>query len=125
MLGSDSGSLLEHDMGAPVWDDPTSAWDRNDPSRYTDRWCAPMLIIHSDKDYRCPITEGLAAYNVCQAKGIESRFLNFPDENHFVLQRENSLVWHRTVLGWINHYAGVEGGVVLEPPVCEPGKEEG
>jgi len=79
-----------------------------------------MLFIHSDNDFRCPITEGLAGYNVCQLKGIPSRFLNFPDENHFVLKRENSLKWYKTVLGWANKYAGVDGMVELEPPVTEP-----
>ena len=119
MLGSDSGALIQHDMGSNLWDDRT-AWDKNDPAQHTDQWSTPMLIIHSDKDFRCPITEGLASYAVCQARGIESRFLNFPEENHFVLNRDNSLLWHRTVLGWINHYAGVTDGVVLEPPVSEP-----
>jgi len=79
-----------------------------------------MLIIHSDRDFRCPTTEGWAAYAVLQGKGIESRFLNFPDETHFVLRQENSLQWHRTVLGWVNRFAGVEGGVCEEPPLSEP-----
>ena len=78
-------------------------------------WNTPMLIIHSDTDYRCPITEGLAAFNVCQMRGVPSRFLNFPDENHFVLKKPNSLQWYHSVLGWINHYAGVEGTVELKP----------
>lgn len=69
-----------------------------------------MLVIHSDKDYRCPITEGLAAFYVCQAKGIESQFLTFEDENHFVLGRENSLVWHQKVLEWCDRFCGVERG---------------
>lgn len=79
-----------------------------------------MLIIHSSKDYRCNINQGLAAYNVCLQRGIRARFLNFPDENHVVSGRENSLQWHRTVLGWINEFTGVKGGVSLEPAISEP-----
>lgn len=74
-----------------------------------------MLVIHSDNDYRCPITEGLAVYNVCKARGVRARFLNFPDENHFVTKRENSLQWYRSILGWINEYTGIKGTVELKP----------
>jgi len=78
-----------------------------------------MLFIYSDLDYRCPVLKDLASSAVCQLRGIESCFLNFADENHFVLKHENSPKWHRTVLNWINKEAGVEGGVVLEPLVSE------
>lgn len=70
-------------------------------------------------DYRLAIPEGLAAFNVLQARRVDSEFLTFPDENHFVLKPENSLVWHKTVLNWINKYAGL-------PPYTEedPQSEE-
>lgn len=78
----------------------------------------PELVIHSELDYRLPVTEGLSAFNVLQARGVPSRLLVFPDENHWVLKPENSLVWHREVLGFINKYAGVgeehEGGASEE-----------
>jgi len=84
-----------------------SPWTRNDPSLHLSKWHTPQLIIHNSKDYRLPISEGLAAFNVLQARGIPSRFLTFPDENHFVLKPENSLVWHRVVLDWINKHVGL------------------
>lgn len=59
-------------------------------------------------DYRLTIGEGLAAFNVLQSKGIESQFLTFPDENHWVLNPENSLMWHEVVLDWINEHVGLE-----------------
>lgn len=119
MMASDLVGGPDRDHGAHLWVDKTT-WDRFDPAQHTDEWTTPMLIVHSDKDYRCPVTEGWAAYAVCQGKGIESRYLNFPDETHFVLKPENSLRWHKTVLGWINRFTGVEGGVELEPPLTEP-----
>ena len=120
-------STYASDICAPVgnhflgqlWENPTQ-WEKHDPCRYTGNWSTPMLVIHSSKDYRCNINQGLAAYNICQQRGIRSRFLNFPDENHYVLGRENSLHWHRTVLGWINEFTAVHGGVVLQPPISEP-----
>lgn len=66
-----------------------------------------MLVIHNELDYRLPISEGLAMFNVLQQRGISSRFLSFPDENHWVLNEENSLVWHAIVLNWINTYVGL------------------
>ncbi|KAL9110235.1 MAG: hypothetical protein Q9227_005142 [Pyrenula ochraceoflavens] len=100
-------------------DDPELR-DKFDPSRFTKNWRTPMLVIHSDRDFRCPLNAGLAAFNTCQMKKIPSRFLNFPDENHHVLKRANSLKWHYTVLGWINHWVENERGVKLLPAVSEP-----
>ncbi|KXT13799.1 hypothetical protein AC579_2341 [Pseudocercospora musae] len=90
----------------------TSAWRQWDPSEHFANWSTPQLVIHSSKDYRLTIAEGLTAFNVLQARGVESKFLTFPDENHWVLKPENSLVWHKVVLNWINHYAGL-------PPYAE------
>lgn len=80
---------------------------RWDPSVNVSRWSTPELVIHSEKDYRVTMAEGLATFNVLQARGIPSQFLVFPDENHWILNPENSLVWHRTVLNWINPYVGI------------------
>lgn len=84
-----------------------SSWRRWDPSEHLDNWTTPQLVIHSSKDYRICISEGLAAFNVLQARGVESQLLTFPDENHFVLKPENSLVWHKTVLNWIRKHVGL------------------
>lgn len=96
-----------HDLKGPLWKDP-STWAQWDPSKLTDKWKTPHLIIHSELDYRLTISEGLAAFHTLQARGIESQFLTFPDENHWVLKPENSLLWHETVLDWINTHVGLE-----------------
>ncbi|KAJ9214466.1 hypothetical protein DTO166G4_3870 [Paecilomyces variotii] len=112
-LASEEQYFPLHDLGGPLWKVPEQ-WERWDPSRFTQYWKTPHLIIHNELDYRLTISEGLAAFNVLQIKGIESAFLTFPDENHWVLKPENSLVWHHTVLNWINKYVGL-------PPVTDDG----
>ncbi|KAI1079110.1 prolyl oligopeptidase [Whalleya microplaca] len=100
----------EDEFGGPplLWKNPEGL-ERFNPARpdLLKNWKTPMLVVHSDRDYRCPITDGLAAYHTLQALGTPSRFLTFPDENHWVLKEENSLEWHRQVFAWINKYTGV------------------
>ena len=114
---SDEQYFPIHDLGGPIWE-RQEMYDKWDPSRHTGEWETPMLVIHSERDYRLSIAEGLAAFNILQMRGIESRFLTFPDENHFVLGHENSLVWHTTVINWINKFVGL-------PPLGAKGEGEG
>lgn len=98
--------FMEHDFNGTLWDE----WDnyaRYNPAKHTDKWTTPHLIVHNELDYRLPIAEGLAAFNVLQRRGVESAFLSFPDENHWVLKPENSLVWHKTVLDFLNVHVGL------------------
>jgi dipeptidyl aminopeptidase/acylaminoacyl peptidase len=96
-----------HDLTGTLWDKPEE-WAKWDPSRFTQHWSTPQLVIHSELDYRLTISEGLAAFNVLQSRGVESQFLTFPDENHWVLKPENGLMWHEVVLDWINGHVGLE-----------------
>ncbi|KAF2707778.1 dipeptidyl-peptidase-like protein V precursor [Pleomassaria siparia CBS 279.74] len=95
-----------HDLKGKLWDNP-EAWAQWDPSKFTKNWATPHLIIHNELDYRLTISEGLAAFHTLQVRGVESQFLTFPDENHWVLKPENSLLWHETVLDWINTHVGL------------------
>ena len=113
-MSSDEQFFPTHDLGGPYWE-AKEVWERWDPARYTGNWSTPHLIIHNELDYRLPISEGLAAFNVLQKRGVESQFLTFPDENHWVLKQENSLVWHTVVLNFINKF-------VQLPPYKEEGK---
>lgn len=72
------------------------------PARFVDRWQTPMLVIHGEQDFRVPLAQGLSTFTALQRRGIESRFLYFPDENHWVLKPANSLQWHEAVLGWLD-----------------------
>ncbi len=64
----------------------------------------PMLIIHNDNDFRCPIGQGHELFSALQRQGVTSRFVNFPDEGHWVLKPKNSQHWHKEVFAWLTKY---------------------
>lgn len=105
-VSSDELYFPNHEFGGPYWD-AIATWEKWNPARYAANWATPELVIHSELDYRLPIAEGLAAFNILQQRGVESRFLTFPDESHWVLKEENSLVWHTVVLNFINKFVGL------------------
>ena len=78
--------------------------DAMNPARFAKGIVTPMLVIHGEKDYRVPVTQGIAAFTALQRRGIPSRFLYFPDENHWVLKPHNSVHWHQHVNQWLHHY---------------------
>jgi acylaminoacyl-peptidase len=88
---------------ATVWQN-AAAYERFNPINHVADWTKPMLVIHSAKDYRIPIEQGIAAFNALQRKGVDSEFLTFPDENHWVLKPQNSLQWHDTVEAWLKRW---------------------
>jgi dipeptidyl aminopeptidase/acylaminoacyl peptidase len=91
--------------GHPVWVNP-AAYEKFNPVNHVKDWSKPMLVVHSAKDYRIPLEQGLGAFTAMQRKGIESEFLTFPDENHWVLKPQNSLQWHDTVQAWLKKHIG-------------------
>jgi dipeptidyl aminopeptidase/acylaminoacyl peptidase len=93
--------LLE--MGGEPYSDPV-AFDRYSPSRLVAQWKSPTLIIHGELDYRVPISEGLALFEALQYHGVESELLVFPDENHWILRPNNSVVWYRTVFDFLQRH---------------------
>jgi len=88
----------------PYNDDERKGYEDYNPEYFAQNWNTPHLIIHGSKDYRIPITEGISAFTTLQIKGIPSRFLHFPDENHWVLKPSNSIKWYEEVLGWLDKY---------------------
>jgi dipeptidyl aminopeptidase/acylaminoacyl peptidase len=71
------------------------------PSNFVDKWNTPILIIQGGKDYRVPIEQGQQAFQAAQLKGIKSRFLFFPDENHWILKAQDALVWQHEFYKWL------------------------
>lgn len=80
----------------------TKQHEAHNPANFVDRWRVPMLVVHGGLDYRIPETQGIATFTALQRRGVPSRFLYFPDENHWVLKPANSKVWHDSVLAWLD-----------------------
>jgi dipeptidyl aminopeptidase/acylaminoacyl peptidase len=93
----------EWEQGGPYWQNP-EGYEIFNPVNYVDRWKTPMLVVHGALDYRIPVTQGLATFTVLQRRGIPSKLLIFPDENHWVLKAGNAILWHETVLAWLDRW---------------------
>jgi dipeptidyl aminopeptidase/acylaminoacyl peptidase len=91
----------EWEFGAPYYENP-QGYERFNPADFVSRWRTPMLVIHGEQDFRIPHSQGIGAFTALQRRGIESKLLVFPDENHWVLKPANSLQWYHTVLGWLD-----------------------
>jgi dipeptidyl aminopeptidase/acylaminoacyl peptidase len=94
----------EWEHGGVPWEQPDGAIKHN-PIDLVKNWKTPTLVVHGGKDYRVVESHGMSAFTALQRKGVPSRFLYFPDENHWVLKPQNSKIWHEQVLGWIDRYA--------------------
>ena len=94
----------------PEWEHKGVPWEnvegyrKHSPLELVQNWKTPTLVIHGGKDFRVVYTQGLAVFTALQRKGIPSKFLYFPDENHWVLKPQNSLLWHDTVIGWLDQW---------------------
>ena len=93
----------EH-RGTP-WENPAS-YSRDNPAGHVVAWRTPMLVIQGGKDYRVPESEAFAAFTALQRKNIPGKLLYFPDENHWVLKPQNSILWYHTVLDWLDRWNG-------------------
>lgn len=93
----------EWEEGGPYWKVPAQ-YEKHNPADFVQNWKTPMLVIHGGRDFRLPLEQGLSAFTALQRQGIPSRFLYFPDENHWVLKPANSIQWHETVLQWLDRW---------------------
>lgn len=93
-----------YDLGGPYWDPALSKQYSESPHNFVGKWDTPILVIHGGNDFRIPYTEGMQAFNSAQLRGIPSEFLFFPNETHFVTQPQNSVLWHRTFINWLDKY---------------------
>ena len=93
----------EWEHGGTPWDNP-EGYEKHNPVNFVKNWKTPMLVIHGAQDFRVVETQGMSTFTALQRKGIPSKFLYFPDENHWVLKPHNSVLWHETVLDWIRHW---------------------
>jgi dipeptidyl aminopeptidase/acylaminoacyl peptidase len=97
--------FIKHDLGGFSWDKPKSkSYIAFSPHLYVDKWDTPIMIITGANDFRIPYTEGLQAFNAAQLRGIPSKLLYFPDESHWVLKPQNSILWQREFFAWLDKW---------------------
>jgi dipeptidyl aminopeptidase/acylaminoacyl peptidase len=95
--------FTEWEYGGTPWENPRGYQEFN-PANHVDQWKTPMLVVQGDHDYRIPTAQGLSTFTALQRRGIDSRLIVFPNENHWVLKPANSLQWHNEVFGWLDKY---------------------
>jgi dipeptidyl aminopeptidase/acylaminoacyl peptidase len=100
-LGSDYGAEKQRFFN--YWEKPEE-FAKISPHTYAANFKTPTLVIHNQQDQRVPVNHGIELFNVLQTKGIPSKLLYFPDENHWVLKPQNSLFWYSTVKDWLAQY---------------------
>ncbi len=93
----------EWEHGGTPWTKP-EAYTKDSPDQLVQNWKTPMLVIHSANDFRVVSTQGMSVFTALQRLGVPSKFVYFPDENHWVLKPQNSIFWHDTVIGWLDQW---------------------
>ncbi|MBQ9471010.1 MAG: S9 family peptidase [Bacteroidales bacterium] len=97
----------EWEMGGAPWDTDNKVAQRSfshSPHKYIKNWDTPILVIHGNRDYRVPYSQGMAAFNAAQIRGIPSKLLLFPDETHWVLKPQNGILWQREFKSWLDQW---------------------
>jgi len=93
------------DIGGNYWNKDNKiaqqSYNKFSPSNYIDKWDTPIMVVQGGKDFRVPIEQGLQAFQAAQLKGIKSKLLYLPEENHWVLKPQNALVWQREFFSWL------------------------
>lgn len=99
--------FVNWDYGGAYWDKTNAAAQRSysfSPHKFVQNWDTPILIVQGEKDYRVPSEQGMAAFNAAIMKGVPAQMLYFPEENHWVLQPQNGILWQRVFFNWLNKY---------------------
>ncbi|MDR1402543.1 MAG: S9 family peptidase [Tannerellaceae bacterium] len=95
------------DMGGPYWDKNNPAAQKtfaNSPHRFVDKWDTPILVSHGELDYRILASQGMAAFNAAKLRGIPAEMLIFPDENHWIMQPQNGILFQRVFFNWLDKW---------------------
>jgi dipeptidyl aminopeptidase/acylaminoacyl peptidase len=96
----------DFDLGGPYWEskEARAHYDANSPHRFVDQWHTPLLVIHGEKDYRVPVTEGIQAFTAARLRGIDAQFLYFPDEGHWISKPQNGIFWQRVFFRFLEQH---------------------
>eukprot|EP01100_Stratorugosa_tubuloviscum_P010454 TRINITY_DN448_c0_g1_i1.p1 TRINITY_DN448_c0_g1~~TRINITY_DN448_c0_g1_i1.p1 ORF type:complete len:727 (+),score=357.62 TRINITY_DN448_c0_g1_i1:43-2181(+) len=110
MFDTYAGYFETDELWFPEWEflgtpwTPGSVYEKWNPRNYVSSWQTPTLVIHGGRDFRLPLTQGLSAFTSLQRQNIPSKLLFFPEENHWVLNQRNSIMWYNEVLGWLDQW---------------------
>lgn len=105
--------MMTEEIWFPKWDNGGAPWDdnpvakrhySNSPHKLVKNWNTPILITHGELDYRVPVEQGMAAFNAAKMLGVPSKMVLFPDENHWILKPQNSILWNRIFYEWLDKY---------------------
>jgi dipeptidyl aminopeptidase/acylaminoacyl peptidase len=102
-FGDDGYLWLKHELGVWPWEN-LEKYQSQSPHTFAKNFKTPTLVIHGELDYRVPYYEGLEYYNTLRAKGIASRLVIYPDENHWILKPQNSQLWYRDFFAWLKRF---------------------
>ncbi|MDX8339197.1 S9 family peptidase [Draconibacterium sp. IB214405] len=99
--------FVDFDYGGAYWDKDNAAAQRSysfSPHKYVQNWDTPILIVQGEKDYRVPPEQGMAAFNAAVLRGVPAEMLYLPEENHWVLQPQNGILWQRVFFNWLDKW---------------------
>ncbi len=93
------------EFGGPYWDPKNKKqYEKNSPHKFADKWDTPILIITGERDFRVPYTQSLEAFTVAQLHGLPSKFLIFPEMNHWVTKPQEVIVWLNEIIDFLDTY---------------------
>jgi len=101
-IGNDGGGQKARHY--EFWEEP-AAFAARSPHTAAANFKTPTLVIHGQLDYRVPVNHGFELFNILQKKGVDSRLVYYPDENHWILKPQNSIHWYGEVKNWVSRYA--------------------
>jgi dipeptidyl aminopeptidase/acylaminoacyl peptidase len=123
-----SEALETEELWFPFWEFGGMPWDnpemyiRWSPSQFAKEFKTPTLVVHGELDYRVPVGQGLQLFTALQVQKVPSQLLVFPDEGHWVLKPQNSMLWYKTFLGWIDRWTKAPAETpVIAPPAPPTG----
>ncbi|MCX6257796.1 MAG: S9 family peptidase [Bacteroidia bacterium] len=99
--------FVNWDLGGPFWDKNNKIARRsyeNSPDKFIQNWDTPILVIHGEKDFRIPYTQGMSAFNAAVLRNVPAEFLYFPEESHWVLSPQDGILWQRTFFAWLDKW---------------------
>ncbi len=97
--------FVNFDLGGPYWDSKNkSQYEKFSPHKYVQNWDTPIMVIHGEKDFRVPVSEGLQAFQAARLRGIPAKLLLFPEEGHWVQSAQNGLLWQSEFYAWLDKW---------------------